>query len=363
MVNGTAESIEAAGRAIGLEEEETPRAGWLERLVTRRMRRSLEKARAKRKAGAYADVAPTERARTLVRWACAKAAITGTMSGLASTTAALVTAETEGVALVVALPSAIAAIAGEMAVRGVVHVDLACELAELFDVPIDDDKGLTRLFTLVFGRHDRDEKKKGDLGVAVLEEVTADERSDIVDRAGHFLVGESVLRNLVPIVGIVSSAVTNVVVTYRLGHTLRRTFRYERAMLDALQAADASCGSVMDLLVEGIWFVFSADGRLTAEEMACLAERLDDLAPAAREAVLKRFTSDESDWLSRVSAVPEDLRDAFLNVLEVAAAVDKVVSLPETKILKRVAHAFGRDHDPKRIERMIASLDETGLIQ
>ncbi len=58
--------------------------------------------------------------------------------------------------------------------------------------------------------------------------------------------------------------------------------------------------------------------------------------------------------------MPERTRDAFLHALEVAAAVDKEVGLPERKILRRAAHALGREFSQERVEKMIAQFEETG---
>lgn len=350
----TTSTIDELGRAIGVSESDgQPR--WFERVVRWRMRRSVVRARERRSAGAYADAARSDRARSLVRWACVKAAVTGALCGSACSAAALVTAETEGAAGLVAIPAAAATVAGELLVRGIIHVDLACELAQVFDVSLEiEDRDVVRLFSIVFGGGGR---RVEDLGRGLVDDVTTDRRDEIVERAGHAIVGESVLRNFLPLVGIVASAATNAVVTYRLGRVLRRTFRYERAVTETLRAAEAECASVMPLLVEGLWFVFTADGRLSPEETACLAQRLDELPEHERKRVIDRFTLDESDWLARLAEVPGASRDAFLRVLEVAVALDRSIELPETKILRRVATAFGRDYDPARVKRSLDALE------
>ncbi len=355
-------TIDELGREIGVSETE-PAPHWFERVVRWRMRRSVARARERLRAGAYAHATPTDRARSLVRLACVKAAVTGALSGAACSAAEIVTTETDGMAALVTIPAAGATIAGELFLRGIVHVDLACELAEVFGIGLSvDERDVVRLFSIVFGGAKPTPEGGEDLGRGLVEEVTTGRADDIVERAGHAIVGESVLRNLLPFVGIVTSAVTNAVVTYRLGAVLRRTFRYERALVETLRAAEAEWAPLLPLLVEGLWFVFTADGRLTPEEAACLAQRLDDLPEHEREKVLARFTLDESDWLSRLGEVPEASRDAFLRVLVVAVALDKSVMLPETKILGRAAKALGRAYDPTRLKRIVEVLDRTGTL-
>ncbi len=351
-------SVEAAGQAAFVREEARTRS-WLERVVHRRMSRARAKARAKREAGAYAGLAPEERARTVVRWACAKAAVTGGISGAATTGATVATAETKGMAAVVALPFAAAVIGGEMAMRAVCHVDLACELAEIFEVNLEGAEDVLLLLALEPGSQ-RD-VEQDDLGQALVHRATVESEA-LISRAANVFIGESVLRNLLPFAGVFTSAVTNVVVTRRLGRTLRRFFRYERAMVDAFRAAEASCAPCMDLLIEGLWYIFIADGRMSLEETACLTQRLGDLDEERRRQLLKRLGSDETDWLERLQSVPEGARDAFLHVLETAAAVDKTLMLPEAKILQRVARGFGRTFEPKRVGHMIDQLEENGVL-
>jgi len=79
--------------------------------------------------------------------------------------------------------------------------------------------------------------------------------------------------------------------------------------------------------------------------------------------VRSRFTDDEIDWMGRVKEqVREDQRDAFLYALEVAACLDKEVSLPERKILRRVSILFHRPFEPERLKRMIDELEDKGVL-
>ena len=114
-------------------------------------------------------------------------------------------------------------------------------------------------------------------------------------------------------------------------------------------------------MLEGLWFIFTADGKLTPEEAAFLAYMLRKLDPLRRRAVIARFVEDELDWTLRIGAeVGPRVRDVFLPVLEVAAAVDKEVSLPERKVLRRAAQALGAGVlAGSGWERMIAELEET----
>lgn len=354
---------ELAG-AVGVREGNQVRArGWFNRAVTRYMRRNLERLRL---AGAppVADAAIPELAQAATRKAALISAGGGALTGAISTAATVITAETEGIGGIIAVPIAGLAIGFEMVWRAAVHVRLTCDLAHLFNVRFDpeDTEDLMRLYALAFGTHEG-EGSDGDMGRGVLEKVSEAESEDMGERIGRALVGESLMRNVVPFVGILSSAITNYRVTRRLGDTVRRYLRYQRAMADAVAHAELTCDRSKLLLIEGMWFIFTADGVLAPEEAGCLAHLLSDLPPDDRAALRARFTDDEIDWMGRVKEqVPEDMRDAFLYALEVAAALDKEISLPERKILKRVALMFGRTFEPGRVERMIEQLEEKGVL-
>jgi hypothetical protein len=175
-------------------------------------------------------------------------------------------------------------------------------------------------------------------------------------------MGESVVKNLIPVVGVFMAPVSNWKKTRELGDTVRRYLRYRRAIGDAMAAAEDLCRAHVDLLIEGLWFLFIADGQLSPEEATLLAGLLRRLDPALRAQIEARFTQDEEDWVARLSSVPNDERDAFLHALEVAAAVDKSVSLPEQKILTRAARALGRQFDRKRVDRMMQEFEEVGVL-
>jgi hypothetical protein len=112
-----------------------------------------------------------------------------------------------------------------------------------------------------------------------------------------------------------------------------------------------------------VWFVFSADGKLTPEEVATLAHLLEKLPPDLRTSVESRFVEDELEWADRIEVLPEHSRDDFLHALQVAAAVDKHVGLPERKILRRAAHHLGRPFDRAQIDKMIEEFEDYGVLK
>jgi hypothetical protein len=360
FTNGAAAEVGLPAAEAELVREDRP-GGWYTKLVAHYVRKNVAR-RAARQAGLAEN--PHERALVAIRRACWKSALSGALCGTVSTAATVITAETEGIGGLVAGPVAALAIGGEMIFRTILHVGLTCDLAEIFDVEVDADDpvDLWRLYALAFGTHREDEDAK-DPGKELVMEVTHVEGEEIGERIGSRVLGESVMRNIVPVVGIVASAVTNYLMTRRLGDTVRRYMRYQHALDAEGSHASTTCRAHLDLLIEGIWFIFSADGKLTPEETAFLGHMLKKLDPVARRAVTARFVEDELEWTLRIrQEIPESMRDAFLHTLEVAAAVDKEVALPERKILRRAAHALGREFSEERVKRMIADLEERGVL-
>ncbi len=359
----------AAIPIIETEIKERHRGGWYPKLVARYLKRNA--ARARREAEdptlrAAVTTTPHARATRAIRVACLKSAVSGAVSGLISTGATLFTAQTEGVGGVIAGPVAALAIGGEMIFRTVLHIGLTCELAQIFDVEVDpdDDDDIWRLYGLSFGTHRQDEESK-DPGRELVGELTSvEEGEEIGEKIGQRVLGESVMRNIVPVLGVFTSAITNYLKTRELGNNVRRYMRYQHALDAEGSRGSITCHEQLDLLIEGMWFIFSADGKLDPEEAAFLSHMLKKLdSVVERHAVMARFVEDELDWTVRIKAqVPEAIRDDFMHVLEVAAAVDKEVGLPERKILRRAARALGREYSQERVDRMIAELEESGVL-
>ncbi|HEY3816428.1 MAG TPA: TerB family tellurite resistance protein [Polyangiaceae bacterium] len=355
-------SVEIEQAALVDEVElERPRGptGWFNRLVAWHLTR-----RRGRKARERTQDAESDEARALIRRACLKAAASGAAAGSMSTAAALLTAQTEGLASIVTVPLAAGAIGLEMGFRTLVHLDLACDLAATFEVPYDleDPEDLFRLYALIFKTAEHEEESE-DSGGKLVHEVMSQESEEVGEQVGKRVLGESVARNLLPVLGIATSAVTNYLLTRKLGDTVRRYMRYRRALHDALEHASSECHECLDLLIEGVWFIFSADGKLTPEEVGALAHLLEKLPPAERARVQARFVEDELEWADRIEALPEHVRDEFLHALQVAAAVDKHVGLPERKILRRAAHHLGRPFDRERLDKMIEEFESYGVLR
>ena len=302
-------------------------------------------------------------ARAIVRRTCWISAGTGFVTGATSTSAAVLTAQSDGLAAFATIPVALGTIGAELVGRTVLHLHMTLELGDVFSRPWNPDTpaDLFHLYALSFGA-ERYEEKPSDPGRDLLSRVLEGSADDLGQRIGATLFGESLARNLVPFVAIASSSTTNWIRTRRLGDSVRRYLRYQRALTESLACFEREHPEVFDLVIEGIWFLFIADGHLNVEETATLANLLANLDPKRRSALTARFVDDELDWTERLARVPENLRDPFLHTLEVAAAVDTHVSLPERKLLRRAAVELGRKPNPVRVEALLYELDKVGVL-
>jgi hypothetical protein len=249
----------------------------------------------------------------------------------------------------------------EAVARIAVHLEMICDLVELFDLRFDphDPADLWALLALTFGPGDATKgaqpPRAGDQ-IVHLARVQAEE---IARKLGRWIVGDSLVRNAVPVVSIASSSVLSYLVTRRLGDNARRYARYRRAFDDVL--AEEGLDEHLDLLIEGVWFIFTADGTLAPEESALLASLVRRASPAIY-ARLSDELADDIGWVQRLPRIPEPLRDAFLRALEVAAAVDKKATLRERRLLEHAARALGRREDFVGLGRMMRDFRDVGVL-
>jgi hypothetical protein len=347
------------GRALGEGVVAEGAHAWLRRLVSTTLRAYYARPRAER-VGAAEDLPEEAASHAIVRRACLRTAAMGGATGLLTTLTSVATTETDGLAGLIAVPAACVAIAVEAVARLGVHLTMICAIADLFEIAFDAEEpaDLWALLALSFGpgKTPANPPRAGE-HVIHLAGVKAEE---VAAQIGKWIAGESVAKNAIPFVSVASSSVTSFLVTQRLGDNARRYLRYRRAF-DDLFTTTPGLLSHLDLIVEGVWFIFTADGNLSPEESALLASLVRRSDPGLH-ARISTDLADDIAWVGRLSAIPEPLRDPFLELLEVAAAVDKTATLRERRLLEHAARALGRREDFGGLERMIRDFREVGVL-
>lgn len=302
-----------------------------------------------------------ETAREIVKRASARSALMGGATGAFTTLTSLAMASSQGALGVAAVPAAVVALGTDVLARGAVHLEMICELVELFDLRFDpeDPTDLWALLALSFGHEPEGSESPPRAGdeLVRLSRVKAEE---IAGRLGRLVVGESFARNAVPVLSIATSSIGSYLVTRRLGDNVRRYARYRRAFDDVLEG-QRGLDAHLDLIIEGVWFIFTADGSLQPEESALLASLVRRASPETY-ARISDDLADDITWVARLPRIPEPLRDAFIDVLEVAAAVDTRATLRERRLIAHAAAALGRRDDPEGLSRMMRDLRDVGVL-
>jgi tellurite resistance protein len=281
-------------------------------------------------------------AAALIERAARFSALAGAGSASMVTVASLTTAETGGFAGPLMLPVAAASMVSEMVGRSLIHLNLALEIADLYGVrfPTGREGELVRLYALAF-RAEQHETET-DPGRGLVERVVRlQETGELGKMVATRMVGETLLRNVVPYADIVISSISNWRLTHEVGRYVQGYVSRRLELDAAVDAVDKCAHDCVDLLLEGMWFIFISDGRLTGIETALLAHML---RRQGAQGITPRFVSDEADWCERLRNVPEDpeLRRAFLRALGAIAGSDGRVSALEGAVLRSAARALGQ---------------------
>ena len=292
-------------------------------------------------------------------------ALAGSGAAAGVTAASVAMAQTSFLAAPAVLPLAGIGLLTELVLREVLHLELACELAEIYGMSFapGSETELVRVTALAL-RAEMHETED-DPGRGLVERIASSEESGTLGKlVASSLVGESLLRNAVPFADIAVSSARNWQLVHQVGsfvqgYTSRRVV-LQQAVARLAQRSPRS----VELLIEGVWFIFISDGRLTGIETALLAYLMRDREISVE--LTHHFVCDEAEWLERLhelEAAPET-RQLFLAALHVAAAVEKPVTASERAILTRVAQTLGvQDAEPPPTPEPVRAPQPTAAAQ
>jgi uncharacterized protein (DUF697 family) len=324
---------------------------------------------------AYPGLDTEARAERHVNLVAKKASLAGALASVGASTGELLSLVTDGLAAPVGVPAAMLSMGLEAAYTALLQVDLACDLASMYGVPFDpEDVGeIATLFAVALEVEPKKPEKLTGPERTEAEGIEAQllqlEEGEVATRIGRKLLEESLVKNVVPLVGIAVSARWNYVATLRLGDKANRYIRYRRAIRRAFSQLDCSAVTDPMVLVEGAWLLATSDGGPTNEELmaiAVLAESLGHAAydggsakpplKAARMDTSNARVEDEDEWLDRLAKTPPGSHAAILDTLFLIAATDRELQTGERRILRRIGKALRREVDFARIERICRHL-------
>jgi hypothetical protein len=339
---------------------------WFQSVLRTHVRAHAERMDRSRFDRLYPKLSLEERAQAEVGKTALKSAAAGALASAAASTGELISLVTEGLAAPVGLPGAALAMGLEAAFTALLQIDLACDLALIYGVPFNaDDVGeLATLFGLaldmdVHSKKDKEEEDAVGAPRGFLARLMHLEEGEIGQRIGRKLLEDSLVRNVVPVVGVPISARWNYVATLRFGNRAKKYLRGRRALAGSIKRLDLG-GADAKLLVQGGWLIATVDGEAGHEEMLALSAIMDQLPAETRRALASNGTlsEDEAGWLTAVGKADKGGQPALIDALTLVATADHELATPERRFLERLGGALGREVDFARIEKINSHLTQ-----
>jgi hypothetical protein len=358
-------SLRDAARQMGVDKLRD--GTWFRRIVVAHVKKHHASIAADHWDRLYSGLDVEERAHRQILSVARKAAATGAVASVGASTGELLSLFTDGLAAPVGVPAAALSMALEAGYTALLQIDLVCDLASIYGVPFDaDDVGeVATLFGLALEVDvKKPAKKEGEDAREAPKGLTSKlmelEGGDIGTRIGRKMLEDSVVKNIVPVVGVAISARWNYVGTRKLAAAAKKYIRYRRALRQTLSRLKLTSVTDPAVLVEGAWLLATVDGEAGHEEVMAIALIMDALPEAQRKAIEldKTLGDDEEDWFEALARVPREMHDALLDVLYLIAATDKELELSEKRFLKRVGKALAREIAFDRIEQICSHLEE-----
>lgn len=354
--------IHTATRELKRREDEA--SSWMQRFISREIEE-----RARTRDAVYWDLvfpglAAPERAQHRIHRMLTRATVASVAAAAGATAAELLSVATEGVGTLAAVPLGLASVGAEMVYTTALQIDLAFDLASIYGVPFaDDDVGeISTLLALALGvdlvaepsRHDQPAEAGETKPWRVMRQML---RADFGRRVGREMVQQSVLRNIVPVAGILVSAAWNQVVLRRFAEHVHTDVRQRVAIVRACRDVQLGDQHTARIMVDGAWLIATADGDIRHQEALALAKLIDTLPLPERIAVHEAsFPDDEERWFTQMQELDSGSHAALLAVLALVASADGELTTPERRFLKRVDTSLHCGMDSRAIDAMVARM-------
>ena len=362
-------ALREAGVKIGtayreLERREDEASSWMQRFIYR----EIEQRTRTRGAGYWDEMFPRlsseQRARQRIRRMLTRSTVAGVAAAAGASAAEVLSIVGEGVTALGAVPLGLATVAAEMVYTTALEIDLAFDLASIYGVPFEhDDVGeISTLLALALGidlvqeptRHDKPTAPGETKLRRVMRQMA---REDFAQSVSKGVVRNAVLRNAVPVVGIVVSAAWNQIVLRRFAEAVHTAVRQRVAITRACRAVQLGELNHANVILDGAWLIATSDGDIGHHESLALATLIDSLPLPQRIAAHEAsFSDDEEEWFERIVALDESARGVLIEVLSLVASADGTLNTPERRFLRRIARTLGRQIDLTAVERTMAEL-------
>jgi uncharacterized tellurite resistance protein B-like protein len=340
---------------------------WLGQIATVHLKAHCERVTAQSWDELYPGLGVEERASRQIARAARRAATTGAVASVGASTGELLSLLTEGLGAPVGVPAMLVSMAAEAARTAVLHVELVCDLASIYGVPFDpDDFGeIATLLGLALdvdlqtkvGQGREESHRPPDAPEGLVAELIELQEGEVATRIGRVMLEESLMKNVVPVLGVAISARWNFVSTQKVGAEAKHYVRYRAALRQAV--GDLRLGTVADpaTVIEGAWLLATADGHVKHEETMAIAGIVAALFQSRYVEIDVSLGSDEEEWFEALVRTRPETRGALLDVLYLVAATDRQVQESERRFLRRVGKALSVKIDFDRIDVICRHLD------
>lgn len=359
--------IATAAREFTRREDEASR--WMQRFIYREIEQ-----RTRTRGPTYWDaqfpgLSPAERAQIRIHRMLTRATVAGVAAAGGATGAEIMSLVGNGAGALAGFPLGLLSVGAEMVYTTALQIDLAFDLASIYGVPYaDDDVGeISTLLAMALGvelvrepsRHDKLDKTASNGETKPWRVLRQMQRDDFAQRLGREVVQQSVLRNVVPVVGVLVSAAWNQVVLRRFANQVHTAVRQRLGILNACSSMRLGEQRTARAILDGAWLIATADGDIGHQEALALATLIDSLPlPERIEVHEASFPDDEEGWFANLAALDPAAQPVLIDVLALISSADGVLTTPERRFVRRVARALGREVDLVAIERLVARMRE-----
>jgi tellurite resistance protein len=354
--------VRTAARELRRREDEA--SSYLHRFIAREVEERLEQ-----RGPAYWDrlfpgLPPEARAARRIRRMLTRGTVAGIVAGAGASAAELLSIGGDGVAAAAAVPLGIVSVGAEMLYITALEIDLAFDLATIYDVPFERDAvgEIATMLGLALGvglsdepsRHDQPAMPGETKPWRVLRQM---QRGDFSKRVSKALVQQSVLRNVVPVAGVVVGAVWNQIVLRRFARAVHTAMRQRVMIVRAFEKVELADAASARIVLDGAWLLATGDGAISHREALALSTLIRSLRLPERIAASEPSVADDEEaWFERLRELDPKAHGVLLDVLALVASVDGEFTTAERRFLRRVAKALGREIDLVVVERNVASL-------
>jgi tellurite resistance protein len=347
-----------------IQRKEDEASSWMQRFIFREIEQ-----RTRTRGPAYWDEqfpgrSPEQRAQARMRRMLTRATIAGVGAAAGASTAEVLSIAGEGIAALGAIPLGLLSVGAEMVYTTALQIDLAFDLASIYGVPFahDDVGEISTLLALALGVDLVEEPHMHDKPVAPGETkmwrvMRQMQREDFAQSVGKGVVQQAILRNAVPVVGVIVSAAWNQIVLRRFANQVHTAVRQRVAITQTCRDMHLGDPQTARIILDGAWLIATSDGNLGHHESLVLATLIDSLpVPQRIDAGEVSFSEDEEEWFARMATLDEPARGVLIDVLSLVASADGALVTPERRFLRRVGRALGREIDLVVIERSMERL-------